>query len=111
MILIGSGSEVQLAYEAADRLAEKGINARVVSMPSWALFEEQSEEYKAEVLPKSISKRLAIEAGSPLGWHKYVGLEGKVIAMEGFGASAPANLLFNKFGFTVENVVEEALKL
>lgn len=111
MILLASGSEVQLIYEAADKLAEKGINARVVSMPSWELFEEQDDSYKEEVLPRSVRKRLAVEAGRDLGWHKYVGLDGKVIAMEGFGASAPANLLFEKFGFTVENVVEEALKL
>ncbi|MDR7870434.1 MAG: transketolase [Tissierellaceae bacterium] len=111
MILIGTGSEVQLVYEASKVLEEKGIGVRVVSMPSWDLFEEQSDEYKEEVLPMNVTKRLAVEAGSPLGWHKYVGLHGKVIAMEGFGASAPGNLLFEKFGFTVENVVEKALEM
>lgn len=111
LILIGTGSEVQLAYKAAEVLEDKGINARVVSMPSWLLFEEQSDEYKEGVLPKRVTKRLAIEAANPLGWHKYVGSEGKVIAMEGFGDSGPGEELFEKFGFTVDNVVEEALKL
>ncbi|NLY46601.1 MAG: transketolase [Tissierella sp.] len=111
MILIGTGSEVQLVYEASKVLEEKGIGVRVVSMPSWELFEEQSDEYKEEVLPSNITKRLAVEAGSSLGWHKYVGMNGKIISMESFGASAPANLLFEKFGFTVENVVEKALEL
>ncbi|HZJ83299.1 MAG TPA: transketolase [Clostridia bacterium] len=111
LILIGTGSELQLVYEAAKVLEEKGINARVVSMPSWILFEEQSDEYKEEVLPRAVSKRLAVEAASPLGWHKYVGLDGGIIAMDGFGASGPGNQLFEKFGFTVENVVERALEL
>ena len=111
LILIGTGSELQLAYEAAKILEEKNIGVRVVSMPSWDLFEEQSEEYKNEILPKNITKRVAVEAASSFGWHKYVGLEGKVIAMEGFGASAPAELLFKKFSLTVENVVNTALEL
>lgn len=109
MILIGTGSELQLAYEASKILEEKGIGVRVVSMPSWQLFEEQTEEYKETVLPKSIDKRLAVEAGSSLGWHKYVGIDGKIISMDNFGASGPADELFKKFGFTVEHVVEEAL--
>lgn len=111
MILIATGSEVQLIYEAASILEEKGIGARVVSMPSWELFEEQSEEYKEEVLPGAVVKRLAIEAGSSLGWHKYVGLNGKVISIDTFGASAPGEQLFKKFGITLENVVEKALEL
>ena len=111
MILIGTGSEVQLVYEASRILEEKGIGVRVVSMPSWDLFEEQSDEYREEILPSHIVKRLAVEAGSPLGWHKYVGINGKVISMESFGASGPGNQLFEKFGFTVENVVEKALEL
>lgn len=111
IILIGTGSEVQLAYEAAKVLEEKGIGARVVSMPSMELFEEQSEEYKNEVLPKNITKRLAVEAGSSFGWHKYTGFEGKIISIDSFGASAPANLLFKKFNLTVENVVNTALEL
>lgn len=111
MILLATGSEVQLVYEAAKILEEKGLGVRVVSMPSWELFEEQCDEYKEEVLPSNVRKRLAVEAGSSLGWHKYVGLDGKIIAMEGFGASGPGNQLFEKFGFTVENVVEKALEL
>ncbi len=111
MILIGTGSELQLAYEASKVLEEKGIGVRVVSMPSWQLFEEQSKEYREEVLPRNVHKRLAVEAGSSLGWHKYVGIDGRIISMDSFGASGPAKELFKKFGFTVENVVEEALKL
>lgn len=111
MILIGTGSELQLVYEASKVLEEKGIGVRVVSMPSWQLFEEQSKEYREEVLPRNVHKRLAVEAGSSLGWHKYVGIDGSIISMDSFGASGPAKELFKKFGFTVENVVEEALKL
>jgi transketolase len=112
IILMASGSEVQLAYKAASIIEEKeNVGVRVVSMPSWELFEKQSEEYKAEVFPKEIRKRVAVEAGSSFGWHKYVGLDGSVISIDGFGASAPANLLFEKFNFTVEHVVAEALKL
>lgn len=111
MILLASGSEVQLVYEAADKLEEKGIGTRVVSMPCFSIFDKQSKEYKEEILPQNIRKRLAVEAGSELGWYKYVGLDGNIIAMQSFGASAPANLLFEKFGFTVENVVEKALEL
>ena len=111
IILMASGSEVQLIYKAADILKEKGISSRVVSMPSWELFEQQSEEYKESVLPKNIRKRLAVEAASHLGWHKYVGLDGEIISMDEFGASAPGELLFERFGFTVDNVVEKALKL
>lgn len=111
IILMGTGSEVQLAYNAAKMLEEKGIGARVVSMPSWELFERQSKEYKEEILPKQIRKRLAVEAGSDLGWHKYVGIDGKIISMEDFGASAPGGELFKQFNFTVDYVLSEALKL
>lgn len=111
IILMSSGSEVHLVYEVAKKLEEKNIGVRVVSMPSWELFESQSEEYKEEVLPKKIYKRMAVEAGSDLGWYKYIGLDGKVIAMESFGASGPGNEVFKKFGFTVENILDEALKL
>lgn len=111
MILLASGSEVQLVYEAADLLEGKGIGTRVVSMPCFSIFEKQSKEYREEVLPKSITKRLAVEAGSELGWYKYVGLDGDVIAMKGFGASGPADELFKRFGFTIENVVAKALEL
>ena len=111
IILLSTGSEVQLVYNAAKELEEKGIGARVVSMPSWQLFESQSDEYKKEVLPLNITKRLAVEAASPLGWEKYTGLEGKIIALDRFGGSAPGGELFKEFGFTVSNVAKEALKL
>ena len=111
IILMASGSEVELIYKAYDILKEKGVGTRVVSMPSWEIFEEQSEEYKESVLPKSIRKRLAVEAGSDFGWHKYVGFDGDLITINSFGKSGPANILFNDFGFTVDNVVDKALKL
>ena len=101
MILMASGSEVSLCLEAAKQLLEKGIDARVVSMPCLDLFEEQSKEYKASVLPNEVRKRLAVEALSGFGLDRYVGLDGKIIAMEGFGASGPQDKLFKKFGFTV----------
>ena len=111
LILIASGSEVALALEARGRLAEEGLRARVVSMPSWDLFDAQSKEYRDQVLPPKVPKRLALEAGSPLGWHKYVGDAGTVHGMEGFGASAPAADLAAEFGFTVDNVVRLAKAL
>jgi len=105
-ILIASGSEVSLAVEAKNMLAGEGIDVRVVSMPCMDLFEQQSQEYRDAVLPKSVRSRVAIEALSDFGWGKYVGLDGACVAMHGFGASAPAEQLFEKFGFTVERVVE-----
>jgi len=105
-ILIASGSEVSLAVEAKNMLAGEGIDVRVVSMPCMDLFEQQSQEYRDAVLPKSVRSRVAIEALSDFGWGKYVGLDGACVAMRGFGASAPAEQLFEKFGFTVERVVE-----
>ncbi len=111
LILMASGSEVSLIYEAAARLAAEGVNVRAVSFPSWELFEAQDEAYREAVLPKRIRKRLAVEAGASLGWERYVGFEGAVISMERFGASAPAKILFEKFGFTVENVIEKAKEL
>lgn len=111
MILMASGSEVSLCLDAAKELLEKGIDARVVSMPCLDLFEEQSKEYKESVLPNAVRKRLAVEALSGFGLDRYVGLDGKIIAMQGFGASAPQDKLFKKFGFTVENVVNTALEL
>jgi transketolase len=111
LILLGSGSELQWAVGAKEKLALDGIKARVVSVPSWELFDRQPKEYRDLVLPPSVRKRIAIEAGSPMGWHKYVGDEGEVIAMPGFGASAPANVLFEKFGFNTENVTARAKAL
>ncbi|MGN0329308.1 MAG: transketolase [Lachnospira sp.] len=110
-IIIASGSEVSLAVDAKAELAKDGIDVRVVSMPSMELFDKQSLEYKESVLPKEVRKRVAVEALSDFGWYKYVGLDGKVVAMEGFGASGPAGELFKKFGFTVENVVEAVKSL
>lgn len=111
IILMASGSEVQLVYEAGKQLIEKGIAARVVSMPSWEIFEEQDASYKEAVLPKDVRKRIAVEAASSFGWHKYVGMDGEVVTIDGFGESAPADVLFKKYGFTVENVMEKALSL
>lgn len=110
VLLMASGSEVELIFKAANQLAEKGVKARVISMPCWELFEQQSEEYKESVLPKQVKARVAVEAACDFGWHKYTGLDGEIICMDGFGASAPAGSLFVDFGFTVENVVEKALK-
>ncbi len=105
-IIIASGSEVSLAVEAKAELAKKDIDVRVVSMPSMELFEEQSAEYKESVLPNAVRKRVAVEALSDFGWYRYVGLDGAVVSMKGFGASGPAAQLFEKFGFTTETVVK-----
>jgi len=109
IILIASGSEVEVALDARGRLAEQGIKARVVSMPSWELFERQSPEYRAEVLPPEVTARLAVEAAVPLGWERYVGLQGDVVGLNRFGASAPYQVLFEQFGFSGENVALRAL--
>jgi transketolase len=111
IILIATGSEVHLALEAWGRLAGEGVPARVVSMPSWELFDRQTEAYRNEVLPPTVTARLAIETGSPHGWHRYVGLHGGVIGMTRFGASAPYQVLMQQFGFTVEHVVSRAMEL
>lgn len=108
IILMASGSEVGLIYQAGKQLAEEGINIRVVSFPSWELFEKQDVSYRESVLPTGIRKRIAVEAGAGIGWERYAS---SVICMEGFGASAPAEILFEKFGFTVENVIAKALNL
>jgi transketolase len=109
LIIIGTGSEVQWALEARPLLEEQGIKTRVVSMPCWELFEEQDQSYRDEVLPPSVKKRISIEAASPLGWRKWVGDEGSIIAVETYGASAPAEVIFERYGFTAENVVQHAL--
>ena len=108
VILIGTGSELQLAVQAQEALAAEGIKARVVSMPCWDLFEEQSAEYKESVLPSAVRARVAVEAGAPLGWERYVGLDGRVVGQMQFGASAPAKVLLKHFGYTAENVVAHA---
>ncbi|MEO5995775.1 MAG: transketolase [Chitinophagaceae bacterium] len=111
IILIATGSEVSLIMQAQEKLKQQGISARVVSFPSWELFEKQDADYKEKVFPKNIRKRLAVETGSALGWHKYVTDEGDIISMNGFGESAPAEALFKEFGFTVDNVVKKATAL
>lgn len=111
VILIGSGSEVQFCCEAAEKLKAEGVKVRVVSMPSFELFEMQPREYREQVLPPAVRKRVAIEAGAPLGWHRYVGLDGTVIARDGFGASAPFKELLQQFGFTADNVYRSAKAL
>lgn len=111
VILMASGSEVELIYEAAKILNDEGIKARVISMPSFELFESQSEEYKESVLPNSVRKRVAVEAASSFGWHKYTGLDGEIVSIDHFGASGPAPVIFKQFGFTVENVVEKTKKI
>ena len=110
-ILIATGSEVNLALQAREKLAEKGIQARVVSMPSWELFEKGPEEYRNRVLPPNVKKRLAIEAGMSMGWERYVGDQGKIIGIDDFGASAPGGTVLEKKGFTLDNVVKTAESL
>jgi transketolase len=111
VLLISSGSEVHVALEARDLLAQKGVAVRVVSMPSWELFEAQPKSYQESVLPPEVTARLAIEAGVTQGWAKYVGPSGDVIGRDRFGASAPYKVLMEKFGFTAEAVAERALRL
>ena len=106
LIIIATGSEVQLAMEVSRELDCRGIESRVVSMPSTDVFDRQPEAYRESVLPKAVTKRIAIEAGSAEYWAKYVGLEGAVIGMTSFGESAPAEELFEHFGFTLENALE-----
>jgi transketolase len=111
IILIASGSEVVLAVEAHQQLAQHGVRAQVVSMPSWELFEQQPQAYRETVLPPAVRKRLAVEAGIPQGWRDYVGSEGDIIGVTRFGASAPGPVAMDKLGFNVPNVVARALKL
>ncbi len=111
LILIGTGSEVKLCVEAADKLRAEGKKVRVVSMPSWELFDAQDAAYQESVLPKAVTKRLAVEAGISMGWCRYVGTEGDVIGVERFGASAPGGTVMKEFGFTTENVLSRAKAL
>lgn len=110
-IIIASGSEVPLAVEAGAALEQQGIGTRVVSLPSWELFEQQEQAYRDRILPPACTRRVAVEAGSPFGWERYVGLAGKTIGMQGFGASGPGDALMKHFGFTVENVVRTVEQL
>ena len=111
LILIASGSEVSLITSAAGTLGQDGIKVRCVSMPSWDLFDAQPDSYRESVLPPSVTKRLAVEAGSSMGWERYVGQAGDVVAIDHFGASAPAKVLLKEFGFSADNVVARARKL
>jgi transketolase len=111
VILIGTGSEVQLCIGAYEQLKAEGVRARVVSMPSWKTFEKQSVEYRNQVLPPAVRARVAVEAGTTLGWREHVGLDGRIVARADFGASAPIKNLMKEFGFTVEHVVAEARAL
>jgi transketolase len=111
LILIASGSEIRLILAARQMLQEQDVHARVVSMPSWELFEAQPKEYRDSVIPPSVPARLAVEAGSPQGWHRFVGDQGDVIGVDRFGASAPGEVLMREYGFTVENACGRALRL
>ena len=111
ILLIATGSEVELALNAAEKLGEKKVNVRVVSMPSWELFAEQDEAYQESVLPDACDRRIAIEAGASFGWERYIGRKGIMIGKDDFGASAPYKVLLEKFGFTVDNVLEAADRL
>ncbi|HEY9861845.1 MAG TPA: transketolase C-terminal domain-containing protein, partial [Candidatus Obscuribacterales bacterium] len=111
LILIATGSEVQLCVQAAEQLRAEGKNVRVVSMPCWELFDEQDAAYRESVLPKAVTKRLAVEAASSFGWCRYIGSEGDMISVERFGVSAPGNVALEKFGYTVDNVVTRAKAL
>ncbi len=111
VILIGTGSDLHIALEAGKQLAKEEFHVRVVSLPSWEIFDGQPEDYRGNVLPSSVKARVAVEAGIRLGWEHYVGLEGAVVGMGGFGASAPASFLYEKFGITAEHVIQAAKKL
>jgi transketolase len=108
VILIGTGSEVQICVEAHEALAKEGIRSRVVSMPSWELFEDQDKAYQDEVLPAAIEARVSVEQASVIGWDRYAGRKGAKIGMQQFGASAPLKALLSYFGFTADAVVKAA---
>jgi transketolase len=110
VLIVATGSEVSLALDSAAALKKEGVTARVVSMPSWKIFEEQSDEYKASIFPDHLPK-LAVEAGSPIGWWKYVGRHGDVIGLERFGASSPGKKVLEELGYSVRNVVNRAKAL
>ncbi|MDX1523553.1 MAG: transketolase C-terminal domain-containing protein, partial [Anaerolineae bacterium] len=111
VMLLASGSEVHLCVAAYDQLKSEGIKARVISMPSWELFERQDQAYKESVIPPSVIARVAVEQGSTLGWTRYTGLRGEIIGMYTFGVSAPLQALQEKFGFTPERIVATAKEL
>jgi transketolase len=111
ILLMASGSEVQLVVAAAERLAEENYCVRVVSFPSWELFNATTPEYQRKVLPEGVRKRVAVEMGVAMGWEKYVGEDGVVLSIEGYGASAPYQTILQEYGFTVENVYQQAKQL
>jgi transketolase len=111
VILIASGSEVSLAVEAHEKLVAEGIRSRVVSMPSWDIFEHQTQKYQDEVLPPHVTARVAVEQASTFGWERYVGRSGRIIGMKTFGASAPLKELQRKFGFEPDRVASAAKEL
>ena len=111
ILLLAGGSEISITLEASIILAKDGIKSRVISFPSWELFEAQSEEYKKSVLPDDVPIRLAVETGIRMGWDKYVGNDGDVISIDHYGASAPYKVLAEKFGFTSDNIVKKAKEL
>ncbi|HPP80945.1 MAG TPA: transketolase C-terminal domain-containing protein, partial [Deltaproteobacteria bacterium] len=111
LILIATGSELGIALDAARELARRKLSVRVVSMPCWEIFDAQCKEYRDKVLPPEVRARVAVEAGLRLGWEHYVGLEGAVVGLDGFGASAPASVLFKEFGVTLDAVVDVSLGL
>jgi transketolase len=111
VILIGTGSEVSLAVDAYEELRSDGVQARIVSLPSWYLFDLQPDEYRESVLPQAVQARVAVEQGSTLGWDRYVGPRGQIVGMHTFGASAPLREVQRKFGFTPERVAQAAREL
>jgi transketolase len=111
VILIGTGTEVALIVGAEPRLRQRGVRARLVSMPSWELFAKQSDDYRESVLPRAVKARLSVEAASPMGWERWVGSEGDILSVDRFGASAPGPIVLKQYGFTVDHVVERALAL
>jgi transketolase len=111
LILMASGSEVDLIIRSGERLAAEGVNVRLVSFPSWELFEQQDAAYQEAVLPSRIKRRIAVEAGVEMGWERWVGEAGMILGMKKFGASAPYRVLFEHYGFTAENVIRMAGEL
>ena len=111
MIFIATGSEVSLSIKAAENLEAEGKNVRVVSFPSWEIFEKQEDEYKNTIFPKNIKAKISVEMGVGLGWQKYVGDSGKILSIEKFGSSAPDKILYEKYGFTVQHLLEEARRI
>jgi transketolase len=111
LILIATGAEVHAALEARERLESQGIATRLVSMPSWELFEAQPEDYREQILPGAVEARLAVEAGCGQGWHRYVGAHGDVLCLDRFGASAPGGELLQRFGFSADEIERRSLAL